>query len=118
MAFEAIEVRSASLAAGPASLSASGQLGVDADGALEGQLDLSARGWGEVLAALREAGAVEDGASFLVERLLDEVARGTDGEDEAIEVPLVFADGRVSVLGLPLGRAPVLTPALAPPQRQ
>lgn len=100
----ALSLAEASVGRGAASLSASGDLGLDAEGFLAGEVVIAAESWRGVLDAAEAAGLLAPGARAVVERALEGLSEGED----RFEVPVTFADGVVTALGLPLLDAPRL----------
>lgn len=89
-------------------LRVAGALAVDASGVPTGSVTVKATNWREMLAMVQAAGLVPANLARLLEGGLAQMAR-MNGNPDTIDVPLRFADGRVSVGGfLPLGPAPRL----------
>lgn len=85
-----------------------GALDVDVAGVPTGSITVKATNWREMLAMAQAAGMVPEGLARLLEGGLAQMAR-MNGNPDTLDVPLRFADGRVSLGGvLPLGRAPRL----------
>ncbi len=89
---------------GAMSLTASGVLDVDAQGLPEGSVNVSAKGWREMLDLARRAGAITPDMATTAERALGMMAGGAD----ALEVPLRLGEGRVWLGPIPIAPAPVL----------
>lgn len=104
----ALTLRDLRLALGDMALSASGALVPNAEGVLEGEVVVVAEGWRGMLDLAKQAGVLDADRRTLFEGALGGLAQGED----RIEVPVTFAEGQVSALGLPLLAAPRL------PQRQ
>lgn len=111
----ALDIREARVQPGAASLTASGSLAPDAEGVLEGELLLVLDDWRAMLDLAEQAGLLGEASRLPFENALAAVA---DAEGR-IELPLTFADGWVSALGLPLIEAPRLPapPSALPPPR-
>ena len=90
---------------GPLGLEAEGRLEIAPDGTPEGRLQLTARNWRAMLAAAADAGVLAPGLAETLRAGLELLALLSE-EDGALEAPLVFADGRVSLGPIPLGPAP------------
>lgn len=100
-----LSVREVSLGWGDVRLDASGDLAVRGDGVPEGRIMLSARNWREVVRIAAAAGLLEEGMAATLERGFEQVALAA-GDAEVLQLPLIFANGRVSLGPLPLGPAP------------
>ncbi len=92
---------------GALSLRAAGELTVDAAGIPTGRVTVEATNWREMIALAVGAGILPEALSGTVERAL-EVLAGLSGTRDTLDVPLAFADGRVSFGPVPLGPAPRL----------
>jgi hypothetical protein len=105
-------LRDMRLTMGDVALSASGALAPDAEGALAGELVVVAENWRGMLDLGEQAGTLDPARRALAERALEGLAEG-----DRIEVPVTFANGTVSALGLPLLAAPRLpaAPSVTPP---
>ncbi len=88
-------------------LSAAGDLDVDTRGVPAGRIVVSATNWREMLELAVTAGALPASLATTVERTLEALATLAGGGD-TLDVPLIFAGGRVSVGPMPLGPAPRL----------
>jgi hypothetical protein len=102
---------------GASALAADGRLEVGADGVPQGRILVRAEGWRPLLGLAVASGWLDPGLSPTWLRVLEtlqaagsETARAAD----ALELPVIFARGRVSLGPLPLGRAPLLAPPLPP----
>ena len=93
---------------GEVELRAAGALTVDPAGVPEGRITLKATNWREMVGLARNAGLIREEFVQTVTRAL-EVLANLSGPPETLDLPLVFAGGRVSFGPLPLGRAPNLT---------
>lgn len=93
---------------GKLDLRAAGTLSVDANGVPSGEITIKATNWREMLALAQGAGVLSPNLAPLLEGGLAMVAR-LSGNQETIDAPLVFAEGRVTLAGLlPLGPAPLI----------
>jgi hypothetical protein len=89
-------------------LRVAGELDVDAAGVPSGSVTIKATNWREMLAMAQAAGLVPANLARLLEGGLTQLAR-MNGNPDTLDVPLRFADGRISLGGLlPLGPAPRL----------
>jgi hypothetical protein len=89
-------------------LRVAGELDVDAEGVPSGSVTIKATNWREMLAMAQAAGLVPANLARLLEGGLTQLAR-MNGNPDTLDVPLRFADGRISLGGLlPLGPAPRL----------
>jgi hypothetical protein len=89
-------------------LRVAGTVDVDATGVPTGSVTIKATNWREMLAMAQAAGMVPDNLARLLEGGLAQMAR-MNGNPDTLDVPLRFAEGRVSLGGLlPLGPAPRL----------
>jgi hypothetical protein len=101
-----VALRDARLTMGDVALSASGALAPDAEGALAGEVVIVAENWRGMLDLGEQAGTLDPARRAIFERALEGLAEG-----DRIEVPVTFANGTISALGLPLLAAPRLPPA-------
>lgn len=89
-------------------LRVAGTLDVDDTGIPSGSITVKATNWRDMLAMAQAAGLIPANLGRLVEGGLAQIAR-MNGNPDTIDVPLRFADGRISLGGvLPLGPAPRL----------
>lgn len=100
--FERAAINEVRIAQGDVALTAAGELGVDAQGYLEGTVRLAAENWRGLLDLLGSAGLLRLDRRAFLEAALAELSRGED----RIELPLTFKDGRVEALGMMLLQAP------------
>lgn len=114
----ALDLREARLAWGAIALSAQGSIAADDAGLAAGRIDIRLDGWETALAAATAAGLVRPEiaptwAEFA--RRLSELSAppGTSPGtvQDRLDLPLTFANGRMSLGPLPLGPAPRLIPA-------
>jgi hypothetical protein len=73
----------------------------------EGRIDLSVRGWRDLVAFAVNMGAIKPEIAPTVVNLMTAYAKAS-GDPDMLEIPLVFAGGRMSLGPLPLGPAPRL----------
>lgn len=108
---EAVTVRDLRLSWGRLDLRGSGEFVADAEGLAEGELDLRVQNWRDALEVAVESGLIGADAAGAVEAALGFVAQ-LGGSGKAIEVPLVFEDGRTLIrapfASIPVGDAPRL----------
>ncbi|MBE3636584.1 DUF2125 domain-containing protein [Mangrovicoccus algicola] len=101
-----IELRRARAGWGELELQARGTLDIAADGTPEGEMTIRATNWKAMLQVARASGALNSEMAGLIEGGLNLVARMSGGKD-AIDVPLAFSGGRMTLGGvIPLGAAP------------
>jgi hypothetical protein len=108
----ALSVKSAEAVWGRLSLAAEGRLVADAEGFAEGELQVRATGWREMLDAAVAAGAIGSNAAGLARTALGFMA-AFGADRDAIEAPVSFSGGRTWIG--PAAIAPA--PRLAPPER-
>lgn len=106
---QSLALRNLRVTWGGMQLRGQGTLEIDATGALEGRIDLSATNWREMLRIAIAAGVVRPELASTYEAGLALLA-GVSGPAEELEVPLSFQQGRMSLGPLPLGAAPRITP--------
>ena len=104
-----IEVKQARLVWGAIRAEATGRIVSDAAGLAEGQIDLVLAGWDSALALAVAAGAMRPGIATTWAELARRLAEASPDPDR-IDLPLVFANGRIRLGPLPLGPAPRLSP--------
>ena len=86
-------------------LSLEGALTADEEGLAEGELDLSATNWRDMLAAAVASGAVNRRLADALEAGLGFVA-GLSGSDDRLDVSVTFAGGFARIGPVPIGPAP------------
>lgn len=103
----AVNIQNLSVTWGRLDLRVRGTLTVDRQGLAEGDLNVVARNWQDMLSLGVRAGWI--GADFArnVERGLTLVAQVT-GQTDTLDVPLTFRDGQARLGPIPIGRAPAL----------
>jgi hypothetical protein len=100
-----IEVKDSQLAWGPLALSGTGTVEANADGLAEGRIALRLANWREAVPLAVAAGLLTPEAAPTWENMLQILATQS-GDAETLDLPLVFARGRMSLGPLPLGPAP------------
>jgi hypothetical protein len=93
---------------GALDLRAEGELVADADGYADGEVTLRARNWREMLAIAESSGAMTAAMAGTLRSGLDLIAM-LSGDEDNVQVPVTFADGRARVGPVPIGRAPLLS---------
>jgi hypothetical protein len=101
----AMDVRALELDWGNARLRGDGALAINAAGQPEGRIALRVANWRDLLATAIGLGLVRSEFAVTVESALGQLAQSS-GDPEMLELPLVFAGGRMSLGPLPLGPAP------------
>lgn len=91
---------------GALSVFAKGDLDV-VSGYPAGRITIRIEGWRNLVTLAVAVGAVQPDVSPTVERMLETMATSA-GNPEVLELPLIFANGRMSLGPLPLGPAPRL----------
>jgi hypothetical protein len=104
-ALEALEIRDATFTWGSLDLRARGRIEADARGFAEGEIDLRARNWQEMIAVAETSGALSSGVASALRAGLGILAR-LAGDGTSLQVPLEFDDGRTRLGPVPLGPAP------------
>lgn len=104
-----IEIKQVRLVWGEIEMQASGHLSPDAAGLAEGQIDLVLAGWDSALALAVAAGAMRPGIATTWAELARRLAEASP-DPGRIDLPLVFANGRMRLGPLPLGPSPRLSP--------
>ncbi|MEM9047773.1 MAG: DUF2125 domain-containing protein [Pseudomonadota bacterium] len=115
-AIRTADLQDAQLVWGGVAVKGTGRLAVSAEGIPEGRIDLEIRNWQDLLARLREAGAIDPAlARTLVSGLA--VLATLSGDADALRAPLVFSGGQMALGPVPLGPAPRLpAPRLLAPR--
>jgi hypothetical protein len=103
-----MSVRQAGITAGDAVLGAnSGSLGVDPDGRLNGNLDVTLRQAPRALGAMRDTGVIEPDAA----QAATVVAQARQGQGDAAQASITFQAGRTTLGPVAVGPAPrIYTP--------
>jgi hypothetical protein len=102
---EALALRDLRLSWGRLDLRGRGEVAADAEGFAEGRVDLRVQNWREGLQVAVEGGLIAEGTAQAVETGLGLVAQ-LSGSGNAIEVPLLFEDGR-TLIEAPFGAVPI-----------
>lgn len=100
-----IVVKEASFVWGDLTATASGNLVADPTGRAEGRITLRLQNWRLLIPVLVAAGVVTPQVAPTVENMMATLA---SPDPTLLEIPLVFARGRVSLGPLPIGQAPLL----------
>lgn len=107
-ALQQVRLRGATARWGELELSGSGTVSADAAGFAEGEIELEARNWREVLAVAEAGGLLPPAVAGGIRTGLELLARFGGGGD-SLSVPLEFRDGRTRLGPVPVGPAPRLT---------
>ncbi len=102
-----VEIKRLQINWGELDFRATGNLGVDRAGFLEGKLDVKAQNWRGVYQLLLRMGVVQGNFIGAVEAVLQMMALETEGA-QYLEAEWVFQGGRMRLGALPLGPAPRL----------
>jgi hypothetical protein len=106
-AVEGLTIADFQLIWGSLTLAAKGQASPDAAGFAAGQVDIRIENWRQIPALIVAMGLVRPEMGDAIARGIEALAR--EGADpEVLDLPLVFADGRMTLGPLPLGLAPKL----------
>lgn len=92
---------------GELGLRAKGEMDVDSNGFPQGELDLTARNWRQMLALAVDAGALSEDSARAAEFALGLLA-GVSGGAESLDAPLSFSGGKTFLGPIPIGDAPNL----------
>ncbi|PTX57010.1 hypothetical protein C8N43_1675 [Litoreibacter ponti] len=103
----ALNIKQARGTWGELELRAAGALDVDDAGQPTGEIDINARNWREMLALAARAGAIPPEAVGTAELGLGLLAR-LSGNENSLDAPLGFRDGRIFLGPVPIGTAPRL----------
>jgi hypothetical protein len=103
----ALRVDSGRVEWGPLVLDARGSIAANADGLAEGRIDIAITGWREAVPLAVAAGALSEEASGMVTNLLAALAR-QGGDEDVLNLPLVYQGGLGMLGPLPIGSAPRL----------
>ncbi len=101
----AAELRALELDWGPLSLRGTGQVAFTPSGEPEGRIELGIRNWRAALPLAAALGLIRPEIAPTVEKMLEQLALA-GGDAEELDLPLVFAGGRMSLGPVPLGPAP------------
>lgn len=103
----ALDLREALINWGALSVTASGGIAPDAAGYASGRIEIAVTNWESLVPVMVASGAIKPELSQTVQNML--AALANEGGDPAVlKLPLVLADGRMSLGPLPLGPAPLL----------
>jgi hypothetical protein len=102
-----LDVRESVIRWGDLSLIAKGRLIADAGGLAEGRIDFRIKNWRKALAIAVAAGSITPEVAPTYENGLTLLAAAST-DPETLDLPLIFANGRMSLGPLPLGPAPRL----------
>ncbi len=100
-------IKSLHIAWGALDLTATGSIKPDAQGLVEGKIDMQLKGWRAVPAVVVALGLVPPQSQVTVQRALEYLAASSP-DPEVLSLPLTFEGGRMSLGPLPLGPAPRL----------
>ena len=103
----AADIRRADLQWGEIRLAVEGDIRVDEDGYPEGELDVTARHWREIVKMARRSGAIGGDMADAIMSALELVAM-LGGDSERLDATLTLEDGRVWLGPVALGDAPRL----------
>ncbi len=92
---------------GDLSATASGSIAPDDQGFAAGRIEIAVTNWQRMVPALVAAGVIKPELSQTVENMMAALAKET-GDPNVLKLPLVLADGRMSLGPLPLGPAPLM----------
>ncbi len=106
-ALTALNIQNLSVTWGELQMRMKGQLEIDRLGRPEGELNLVARNWPDMLDIAVAGGFISADLSNTLERGLSLVAQVT-GETSTLDLPLRFEGGLAKLGPIPIGRAPVL----------
>lgn len=110
LAVRALSVSAARLDWGDISVSGRGLLEIGPDGYPAGSIDITARGWKQMVSVSVASGMLDARTGDALSAALDLVALLTSGDRREIETALVFADGQMRIGPVPIGPAPRLVP--------
>jgi hypothetical protein len=100
-----LEVKEAQLVWGSLVLFGSGTIAAAADGLAEGRIALRLTNWRDAIPLAVAAGLIKPEVAPTLANMFALLA-GQSGKPEDLDLPLVFANGRMSLGPLPLGPAP------------
>ena len=104
---EAVKLREALLRWGDLVISGTGEVVPSPDGQAQGRIDIRVEQWRKMVPVMVAAGLITPQVSETVTRAMQLMAE-QDGTPDVLDVPLVFAQGRMSLGPIPLGPAPYL----------
>lgn len=100
-----IDLSRVTLAWGPLGLKATGRLDVAPSGIISGKVELELLQWRELLSLLSRAGLIDSATARRIEQGLALLTAGAEDPD-SLKVPLLLAEGRMSLGPVALGPAP------------
>lgn len=106
---DTIDIDQVVLEWGALELSLSGELTADRDGRAEGEIDVTARNWNDILSVAGEAGLLTEAAVQLLGQGLN-LLSGFNGSRETLDIPLSFRDGDTYLGPIRVAPAPMLRP--------
>lgn len=104
---EALVIKEISLTWGDLLVSGKGEILPSPDGVADGRIDIRIDNWRKLVPVLVAGGIITPQVTETVTRAMELLAQ-QDGSPEVLDVPLVFANGRMSLGPIPLGPAPML----------
>lgn len=104
----ALDLTDSLISWGELSAVAKGRIEPDEQGFAAGRIEISVTNWQPMVPALIAAGAIKPELAQTFENMLAALAMQT-GDPNVLKLPLILADGRVSLGPLPLGEAPRLS---------
>ncbi|MDX5349291.1 MAG: DUF2125 domain-containing protein, partial [Paracoccaceae bacterium] len=104
----ALDLTDSLISWGELSAVAKGRIEPDEQGFAAGRIEISVTNWQPMVPALIAAGAIKPELAQTFENMLTALAMQT-GDPNVLKLPLILADGRVSLGPLPLGEAPRLS---------
>ncbi|NJM84666.1 MAG: DUF2125 domain-containing protein [Tabrizicola sp.] len=104
-----LTVKNIGLTWGDMTMTSAGVLKPDRAGFLEGRVEIEITKWQKMIPLLVASGAVKPEVAPTIENLLGALARD-GGNPDVLKVPLVMAEGLMSLGPLPLGAAPNVEP--------
>lgn len=104
---QGVDLKVVRIAWGDIAMSAEGTLAIDAEGLPAGALTLKVTNWPRLLDIAQRAALLPPSMRLQVEAMLGALANRGDTPD-GLDLELVFADGQMTLAGIPLGPAPSL----------
>lgn len=103
----AVEIREIAGKWGAMELRIAGDLRMESDGQVSGDVMIKSTNWREMLDLAQDTGALPEALHGTVEAVLN-LLSGLTGRADTLDIPLTFADGRTRIGPVPVGPAPVL----------